>query len=116
MEHRARASQSRHELAVVERESRKLVQAIKDGASAVSIKNALLELEGRQAELQKKVSASEMPELPHPGLADVYRQKATELVEALEDDDGRIPAADAIRGLIEAILVEPDGERLTRSR
>jgi hypothetical protein len=38
MEHRAKVSQRRHELAVVEREIRKLVQAIKDGVSATSIK------------------------------------------------------------------------------
>ena len=113
MEHRAKVSQGRHELAVVEKEIRKLVQAIKDGVSAVSIKSELLELESRQAELQKKLTAPDMPELLHPAMADVYREKVTELVRALqEDEDRRIPAADAIRGLIEAILLEPDGEGL----
>jgi hypothetical protein len=96
----------------VEGEIRKLVQAIKDGVPPMSIENALLELEARQAELQKTVSAPEMPELLDPGLADVYRQKVTERVGALEDDDRRIPATDAIRGLIEAIVLKPDGERL----
>jgi DNA invertase Pin-like site-specific DNA recombinase len=66
MEHRATVSQGRQELTVVEREIRKLVQAIKDGVSATSIKKELLALESRQAELQQKLEAPEMPELLHP--------------------------------------------------
>jgi hypothetical protein len=46
MEHRAGLSSARSELAAVEREIRKLVQAIKDGVSALSIKDELLTLEG----------------------------------------------------------------------
>ncbi len=34
------------------------------------------------------------------------------LCHALENEDSRAGAADAIRGLIEAIVLEPDGERL----
>ena len=51
MEHRATLSHGRQELTAVEREIRKLVQAIKDGVSAVSIKNELISLEARQTEL-----------------------------------------------------------------
>jgi hypothetical protein len=39
MEHRASLSHGRHELAAVEREIRKLIQAIKDGVPASSIKD-----------------------------------------------------------------------------
>jgi hypothetical protein len=42
MEHRAGLSSDRTELASVEREIRKLVQAIKDGVPALSIKDELL--------------------------------------------------------------------------
>ena len=42
MEHRASLSHGRQELAAVEREIRKLIQAIKDGVSALSIKDELL--------------------------------------------------------------------------
>ena len=41
MEHRAGLSSARTELATVEREIRKLVQAIKDGVSVLSIKRGL---------------------------------------------------------------------------
>ena len=112
IEHRAKISQGRHELAVVEREISKLIQAIKDGVPATSIKKELLALEARQADLQQKLEAPEMPELLHPRMADVYRDKVTGLCEALEREDSRLAVTTAIRGLIEAILLEPDGEQL----
>ena len=112
MEHRARLSSARSELATVDREIRKLVQAIKDGVSATSIKKELLALEVRQAELQQKLEAPEMPELLHPRMADAYREKVRGLCDALEREDSRLGATTAIRGLIEAILLEPDGEQL----
>jgi site-specific DNA recombinase len=113
MEHRAKLSHGRHELSAVEREIRGLVQAIKDGVSALSIKNELMALEARQAELkQHHLEAPEMPQLLHPRMADVYREKVRTLCHALKHEDSRAGATDAIRGLIEAILLEPDGDRL----
>ena len=112
MGHRAKVSQGRQELAVVEREVRNLVQAIKDGVSATSVRKELLALEARQAELQQKLEAPEMPEPLHPRMADVYRERVSGLCEALEPEDSRSGATTAIRGLIEAILLEPDGDQL----
>jgi len=112
MEHRASLSSARRELAAVDGDIRKLVQAIKDGVSALSIKGELLSLEARKAELQSRVEAPEMPELLHPRMADVYRAKVQNLCGALEREDSRTGAVEAIRGLVETILLEPDGERL----
>jgi hypothetical protein len=84
MEHRAGLSSARTELATVEREIRKLVQAIKDGVSALAIKDELLSLEARKAELQSRVEAPEMPELLHPRMSDVYREKVGNLCLVLE--------------------------------
>ena len=112
MEHRARISQGRRELTVVEREICKLIQAIKDGVSATSIKHELLALETRQSELHRKLDAPDMPELLHPRMADVYREKVSGLCEALAGEENRLGATTAIRGLIDAILLEPDGEQL----
>ena len=53
-----------------------------------------------------------MPELLHPRMADVYREKVGASVCALESEDSRTGAADAIRALIETILLEPDGDQL----
>jgi site-specific DNA recombinase len=112
MEHRASLTHGRVELASVEREIRKLVQAIKDGVAALSIKDELLSLEARKAELQSRLDAPEMPELLHPRMADVYRAKVGSLCLALESEESRTGAADAIRALVDAIVLEPDGERL----
>ena len=65
-----------------------------------------------KAELQYVLDAPDMPELLHPRMADVYREKVGSLCLALESEESRTGAADAIRALIEAIVLEPDGERL----
>ena len=107
-EHRARLSTARAELATVEREIRKLVQAINDGVSALSIKDELMSLEARKAELQLP-SAPAMPELLHPRMADIYHEKIGNLCSALESGESRTGAVDAIGALIETILLEPEG-------
>jgi hypothetical protein len=112
MEHRAGLSSARSELASADREIRKLVQATKDGVSALSIKDELLSLEARKAELQSRLNAPEMPELLHPRMADVYHEKVGSLCSALESEESRTSAVDAIRALIETILLEPDGDQL----
>jgi site-specific DNA recombinase len=112
IEHRAGLSSARSELARADREIRKLVQAIKDGVSALSIKDELLSLEARKAELQTRLDAPEMPELLHPRMADVYRQKVGSLCLALEREESRTGAVQAIRTLIEAIVLEPNGDKL----
>jgi site-specific DNA recombinase len=112
MEHRAGLSHGRQELAAVEREIRKFIQAIKDGVSALSIKDELLSLEERKAKLQSRLEAPEMPELLHPRMSDVYRERVGSLCLALESEESRTGAADAIRALVEAIVLEPDGECL----
>jgi site-specific DNA recombinase len=112
MEHRASVSYGRQELASVDREIRNLNQPIKEGVSALSIKDELLALEARKAELQSRLDAPEMPELLHPRMADVYREKVGSLCLALESEESRTGAREAIRALIEAILLEPDGDKL----
>jgi DNA invertase Pin-like site-specific DNA recombinase len=89
MEHRAGLLSARTELATADREIRKLVQAIKDGVPALSIKDELLSLEARKAELQSRLNAPEMPELLHPRMADVYRENVGSLSRALESEERR---------------------------
>jgi site-specific DNA recombinase len=45
-------------------------------------------------------------------MSDVYREKVGSLCLALENEESRTAAREAIRALIEAILLEPDGEQL----
>jgi hypothetical protein len=58
------------------------------------------------------LDAPEMPELLHPRMADVYREKVGSLCVALESEESRTGATKAIRALVDAIVLEPDGERL----
>jgi site-specific DNA recombinase len=78
----------------------------------VSIKDELLSLEARKAELRSRLDAPEMPELLHPRMADVYREKVASLCRGLESEENRTGAVEAIRALIETIVLEPDGDQL----
>ena len=69
-------------------------------------------LEARKVELQSRVDAPDMPELLHPRIADVYRENVGSLCRALASEQSRTGARDAIRALVETILLEPDGEKL----
>ena len=69
-----------------------------------SQQSELLSLEARKAELQSRLDAPDMPELVHPRMADVYREKVRSLCLALEGEESRTEAVQAIRALIEAIL------------
>jgi hypothetical protein len=93
----------------VDREIRKFIQAIKDGVSGLSIKDEFLSLEARKVELQSRIEAPAMPELLHPRMSDVYRKKVGSFCLALESEESRTGARDAIRALIEVIMLEPDG-------
>jgi site-specific DNA recombinase len=113
MSRRAGAAQARAELAKVEREIRKLVDAIKNGIAALSIKDELLSLEARQSELKRKLAEPEAPPLLHPSVADLYREKVTGLCHALEGDERSLAGArEAIRGLIDEVSLEPAGGQL----
>ena len=45
-------------------------------------------------------------------MADVYREKVGSLCLALESEESRAGAVEAIRALIDAILLEPKGDQL----
>jgi hypothetical protein len=72
----------------------------------------LLALEERKATLvaETEEAQEDLPRL-HPGLAEVYHRKVDGLTAALNRDDLRTQAAEAIRSLISAIkLIPHDGE------
>ena len=45
-------------------------------------------------------------------MADLYRQKVGELAEALEHEESRPGASEALRGLVDCITLIPDGGEL----
>ncbi len=94
------------------RDLKRIVQAIKDGIPALTLKDELMGLEERKLELEQMVSKAPAP-IPrlHPRLADLYRRKVDNLHDALNRKDTRAEASEAIRALIDEIrLVPEDGE------
>ncbi len=113
MARRAGSAQAQNDLAKVEREIHKLVEAIKNGISANAIKDELLALEGRQIELKRRLAEPEAPPLLHPCLSDLYREKVTGLCHALEGDERSLAGArEGIRHLIDEVSLEPEGNQL----
>ncbi len=102
---------ARTELARIDREQEKLVDAICDGVPANKVKDRMVALEARQRELEHKLAnSSEEPVLIHPNMGKVYREQVAGLAEALNGDNGRTEAADILRSLIDYIRVTTDPE------
>ena len=108
MEHRASLSASERELERVQKDIRRLIEEIKNGLTGPDLKAEWNVLQERKTVLQAKLeSANEPLPLLHPGLAELYRQKVSDLAQALERPETRTEAAEAIRGLIDAIVLTP---------
>jgi hypothetical protein len=52
--------------------------------------------------------AAEPPPLLHPNMADLYREKVTQLAQGLQHDESRTGAAEALRSLVNAIILTPE--------
>ena len=111
MEHRASLSNGRQELATVEREIRKLIQAIKDGVSALSIKDELLSLEAGKPNCNRVSTHLTCRSCCTRGWPTSIARRSAASACALESEESRTGAVEAIRALIEAILLEPDGDK-----
>ena len=116
---RARAER---ELAQVEKKIAGLLSAIEDGMYHPSMKSKMAELEDRKRTLASQVAEAPEPAVlrMHPSLGDLYRQKITDLVNALSDPAVRVQAAEAMCSLISEILMvpaadAPDGHRIALS-
>jgi site-specific DNA recombinase len=67
----------------------------------------------RREELKARLAAAdEPPPLLHPGMAELYRSKVTDLGKALEHPESRSEATESLRGLIEAIVLTPNQGKL----
>ena len=101
------------DLEKTEREIGRLIEAIKAGVPGAAVKDEMAVLEARRVELLARLEAAppSMPRL-HPNLAELYRQKVTNLAEALNDEHTRLEAAECIRELIEEIRLVPANGKL----
>jgi site-specific DNA recombinase len=97
----------------VTRQIGKLVEALKDGVPAFTVKDELVRLENRRAELTPRIEHNPEPRpLRHPGMADLFRRKVATLCESLSREDARPQATEALRGLLDEIVLEPEGAEL----
>src|SRR5438309_4878378 len=80
-----------------------------EGVPASEVKDELNANAARREELKAKLAAADAPPpLLHPEMAGLYRQKVTALAEALEHPEPRTEASEALRGLIDAIVLTPN--------
>ena len=112
MEQRASLSGAKRELERVQRDIRKVIEAIKAGFALSELKPEMESLQERKAALQTQLAVvDEPPPLLHPSLADLYRSKVEELAAALQREDTRLEASESLRGLVESIVLTPrDGQ------
>jgi site-specific DNA recombinase len=99
--------------AKVGRQIRNLLELTKDGHGSPAMVAELRGLEQRQESLMAEIAVAGTPEpvpVLHPNLPELYRRKVEALEAALQEPATAAAAAEALRGLIDAILVYP-GER-----
>jgi hypothetical protein len=109
-----RQAQLRQEQGRLSRQIRNLIELAKDGGGTKATLDELRILEGRQDELAQQISAADQPEeMPalHPNLPQVYRRTVEQLESALRDPAAEAGASEALRLLIDAILVFPETGR-----
>lgn len=100
------------ELAATKKDHAKLVDAIVAGIPAEQVKDRMLALDTRRIELEAELAreAAPSPIRIHPKMADSYREKITTLIAELQNPDGMLNAKEALRGLIDRIVLQPSPE------
>ncbi|MBM3600398.1 MAG: recombinase family protein [Alphaproteobacteria bacterium] len=99
----------------VDRRIQRIVKAIEEGTAPATLRERLATLESEHARLvaeQREIAASATIVELHPNLPQRYRQQVVQLEQALSSAPAeRAAAADALRSLIEQIVVTPGTRR-----
>jgi site-specific DNA recombinase len=114
MEPGASITSAKRELARIEARRKKLIDLVLDDQLPASeVKDELNANAKRREELEAQLKVSdEPPPLLHPSMADLYRSKVEELATALQQPDTRLVASETLRGLIDSIVLMPEGGQL----
>ncbi|MFC0339925.1 hypothetical protein [Paracoccus niistensis] len=98
---------------------KKLVDAIIAGVPAEQVKDRMIELDARRKELERLLSAAPAPDPVrfHPSMAKTYRTRVGQLIQGLSNADDQEEAKEALRSLVDKIVLVPeagedDGTRL----
>ncbi len=105
-EHLAQLAGARRELMAVQRRLNEILKALGDGYRSEDWKAELVTLDAQKAALTTALAEPPLPAL-HPHMAEVFRQKATTLAAALEHDEQRDAARQALRGFLDKIVIPP---------
>jgi site-specific DNA recombinase len=109
MEHRAGLSAAEREIERIEVRRKKLIEMVMNGVAPSEVKDELNANAAKREELKATLAAADAPPpLLHPEMAGLYRQKVTVLGQALEHPETRTEASEALRGLIDAIVLTPN--------
>ena len=106
-------SQLETQLADVERRLEGVLRAIENGAWSETLRNRLSELETPKTALQQQRERMNKPVTTmqlHPNAAEIYRTKVADLEASLNAPEIRTEASDALRALIERIVLTPDAD------
>ena len=98
------------ELAQVSRDHAKLVDAIIAGAPAAQVKDKMISLDSRRQEIEAQLTAADIAPAPlrfHPKMSEIYRDRLATLIRGLGEGDGMEEAREALRGLIDKIVLMP---------
>jgi site-specific DNA recombinase len=111
-ERRATGDADRRELEKVERSIKEIVATIEGGSGSRALVTRLQELEAKEDELKARLAETpvDIPDI-HPNVAGIYRRKVERLAEALRKPEERDEAVDAIRTLMEKIILTPGPKR-----
>ncbi|WJS85314.1 recombinase family protein [Paracoccus sp. TOH] len=97
------------ELRQVTGDHKKLVDAIIAGVPAEQVKDRMIELDARRKELERQLSTAPAadPLRFHPSMAKTYRTRVGQLIHGLSDAEGQEEAKEALRALVEKIVLVP---------
>jgi len=105
-------AQDKAALTKAERSIKGILDAIEDGRHQRSMLDRLDELERQKDQIEARIAKAPPPLLRiHPNVAEIYRTKIQRLEDALTRPDDASEAAEAMRGLIEKIVLTPGKKR-----
>ena len=111
-ERRTSGETTRRELADTEKAIKEIVRVIEQGGYHRALSTRLTELETKQDDLKARLSEApaDLPDI-HPNIGDNYRRRIGRLTEALSHPDDARGAAEALREVIDRIVIKPGEKR-----
>ncbi len=101
------------ELAKIKRRLVEIVDAVAKGMRSRTLQEEILALEAQEDALKLKLASTpEQKVLLNPAMADIYRARVAGLQEALSRPNADREAAEAVRSLVEKVVLVPVGGKL----